>query len=100
MKHYVTDLSVCESIWNYDYTFFTVALEGPVDNVCGQCNVLCLDTSDSMAGEAFQTMINLSLRFLSGLLFLFWIWFLYWLLVNWSVNDIRWYRVCYSYLSL
>ncbi|XP_052698912.1 uncharacterized protein LOC128176544 isoform X2 [Crassostrea angulata] len=43
----------------------TIALEGPVDNVCGQCNVLCLDTSDSMAGEAFQTMINLSLRFLS-----------------------------------
>uniref|UniRef100_A0A8W8HMQ2 Uncharacterized protein n=1 Tax=Magallana gigas TaxID=29159 RepID=A0A8W8HMQ2_MAGGI len=39
----------------------TIALEEPVDNV------LCLDTSDSMAGEAFQTMINLSLRFLSGL---------------------------------
>lgn len=42
-------------------------MEGPIDNDCGQCNVLCLDTSDSMAGEAFQTMINLSIKFLSGL---------------------------------
>uniref|UniRef100_K1QF59 Uncharacterized protein n=1 Tax=Magallana gigas TaxID=29159 RepID=K1QF59_MAGGI len=53
------DMALCDS------ERAPVALEGPVDNVCGQCNVLCLDTSDSMAGEAFQTMINLSLRFLS-----------------------------------
>lgn len=45
----------------------TVSLEGPIDNECGQCNVLCLDTSDSMWGESFRSMTNLALRFISGL---------------------------------
>lgn len=31
---------------------------------------------------------------------LFCIWFLYCLLVNWSVDGIRWYRVSYEYLPL
>ncbi|XP_062581234.1 uncharacterized protein LOC134243034 isoform X2 [Saccostrea cucullata] len=43
------------------------AIEGPADNVCGPNTVLCLDTSDSMWGNPFRTMINLALRFLSGL---------------------------------
>ncbi|XP_048733838.2 uncharacterized protein LOC125649967 [Ostrea edulis] len=36
------------------------------DMKCGPYTVLCLDTSGSMWGNAFQTMINLSLKFLSG----------------------------------
>lgn len=44
-----------------------LSLEGPIDNECGQCNVLCLDTSDSMWGESFRSMTNLALRFISGI---------------------------------
>ncbi|XP_048733836.2 uncharacterized protein LOC125649965 isoform X2 [Ostrea edulis] len=39
---------------------------GQSDMICGPNTVLCLDTSGSMWGNAFQTMINLSLKFLSG----------------------------------
>lgn len=58
---------ICMNFFTVSILFHTVSLEGPIDNECGQCNVLCLDTSDSMWGESFRSMTNLALRFISGL---------------------------------
>uniref|UniRef100_K1PZT6 Uncharacterized protein n=1 Tax=Magallana gigas TaxID=29159 RepID=K1PZT6_MAGGI len=39
--------------------------EREIHSVRGLCSVLCLDTSESMSGEAFQTMVDLAIRFIS-----------------------------------
>ncbi|XP_052698909.1 uncharacterized protein LOC128176543 [Crassostrea angulata] len=41
--------------------------EREIHSVRGICSVLCLDTSESMSGEAFQTMVDLAIRFISGI---------------------------------
>eukprot|EP00105_Crassostrea_gigas_P040822 XP_019924970.1 PREDICTED: uncharacterized protein LOC105333516 isoform X4 [Crassostrea gigas] len=41
--------------------------EREIHSVRGLCSVLCLDTSESMSGEAFQTMVDLAIRFISGI---------------------------------
>ncbi|XP_052698924.1 uncharacterized protein LOC128176552 [Crassostrea angulata] len=42
------------------------AEEGEIHSRRCQCHVLCLDTSESMSGDAFQTMVDLAIRFISG----------------------------------